>query len=70
MFSAVVCLTIVIFWQRPCPNKLLIFSDEPTKPGTPKVVDYDNESVKLKWDKPDSDGGATIEKYIIEKKDK
>ena len=44
--------------------------DEPTKPGTPEIVDYDNESVQLKWKKPDSDGGAPIEKYIIEKKDK
>lgn len=45
-------------------------SDEPTKPGTPEIVDYDNESVQLKWTKPETDGGAPIEKYIIEKKDK
>lgn len=44
--------------------------DEPTKPGTPEIIDYDNESVQLKWTKPESDGGAPIEKYIIEKKDK
>lgn len=44
--------------------------DEPTKPGTPEIVDYDNKSVDLKWDKPKSDGGSPIEKYIIEKKDK
>lgn len=47
-----------------------VVSDEPTKPGTPEIVDYDNESVQLKWAKPESDGGARIEKYIIEKKDK
>jgi len=46
------------------------FLDEPTKPGTPEIVDYDNESVQLKWTKPESDGGAPIEKYIIEKKSK
>ncbi|KAI5726324.1 hypothetical protein M8J76_000791 [Diaphorina citri] len=44
--------------------------DEPSKPGIPQIVDYDNESVKLKWTPPTSDGGAPIEKYIIEKKDR
>nr|CAD7586386.1 unnamed protein product [Timema genevievae] len=44
--------------------------DEPTKPGTPEITDYDNESVDLKWSAPSSDGGAKIEKYIIEKKDR
>jgi hypothetical protein len=49
---------------------ILAFSDEPSKPGTPEITDYDNESVNLKWAKPKSDGGAPIEKYIIEKKDR
>ncbi|XP_055385446.1 twitchin isoform X34 [Condylostylus longicornis] len=44
--------------------------DEPLKPGTPEIVDYNNHSVDLKWDPPKSDGGAAIEKYIIEKKDR
>lgn len=44
--------------------------DEPLKPGTPEVTDFDNKSVKLKWTPPRSDGGAEIQKYIIEKKDK
>lgn len=44
--------------------------DEPTKPGTPEIVDYDNQSVDLKWDPPKSDGNAPIEKYIIQKKSK
>jgi Fibronectin type III domain. len=47
-----------------------MFPDEPSKPGIPQIVDYDNESVKLKWTPPTSDGGAPIEKYIIEKKDR
>ncbi|XP_037720926.1 twitchin isoform X30 [Drosophila subpulchrella] len=44
--------------------------DEPNKPGTPEVTDYDNQSVTLKWAAPSNDGGAPIQKYIIEKKDK
>lgn len=44
--------------------------DEPLKPGTPDIVDYDNESVTIKWAPPDFDGGAPIEKYIIQKKDR
>lgn len=44
--------------------------DEPLKPGTPEVVDYDNKSVDLQWKPPKSDGGAPIEKYIIEKKER
>ncbi|XP_074598807.1 projectin protein bent isoform X2 [Brevipalpus obovatus] len=44
--------------------------DEPGKPGTPEIVDYDNKSVDLKWTPPKSDGGAPIEKYIVERKEK
>lgn len=51
-------------------NLSAIISDEPLKPGTPEITDYDNESVSLKWTPPEFDGGAPIEKYIIEKKDR
>lgn len=44
--------------------------DEPGKPGTPEIVDYDNKSVKLKWKAPESDGGRPITHYVIEMKDK
>lgn len=46
------------------------FLDEPSKPKTPEIIDYDNQSVTLKWSPPEKDGGAPIEKYFIEKKDK
>lgn len=49
---------------------LYFLLDEPHKPGTPEITDYDNESVSLKWTPPDFDGGAPIEKYVIEKKDR
>merc|ERR1712059_133957 len=42
----------------------------PSAPGEPKIVDFDNKSVTLRWDKPKSDGGRPISHYIIQKKDK
>ncbi|XP_067613922.1 twitchin isoform X10 [Eurosta solidaginis] len=44
--------------------------DEPNKPGTPEITDYDNQSISIKWTPPNDDGGAVIQKYIIEKKGK
>ena len=44
--------------------------DTPGKPGKPKLVDWDKDHVDLEWTPPASDGGAAIEKYIIEQKDK
>lgn len=44
--------------------------DPAGKPGTPEITDYDNTGVNLKWTPPEFDGGAPIEKYVIEKKDK
>jgi len=42
----------------------------PSAPGEPKIVDFDNKSVTLRWDKPKEDGGRPISHYIIQKKDK
>lgn len=42
--------------------------DEAGKPGTPDVTDWDKDRVDLKWAPPKSDGGAPIEKYLIEKR--
>merc|ERR1712038_806123 len=39
-------------------------------PGEPKIVDFDNKSVTLRWEKPKNDGGRPISHYIIQKKDK
>ncbi|XP_047491377.1 twitchin-like isoform X5 [Penaeus chinensis] len=44
--------------------------DVPSAPGRPEITDYDNKSVDLKWTVPESDGGAPIIKYIVQKKDK
>uniref|UniRef100_A0A7E4VU92 non-specific serine/threonine protein kinase n=1 Tax=Panagrellus redivivus TaxID=6233 RepID=A0A7E4VU92_PANRE len=38
------------------------------RPGTPEITDWDADHADLKWTPPTDDGGAAIEKYIIEKK--
>lgn len=38
------------------------------KPSTPEIVDWDKDYVDLQWNPPSDDGGAAIEKYVIEKK--
>ncbi|XP_065941807.1 twitchin isoform X18 [Magallana gigas] len=42
-------------------------SDPPEKP---EIIDYDKDYVEISWKPPKNDGGAPIEKYIIEKKEK
>lgn len=44
-------------------------SDEPGKPGTPEVTDWDSDRIDIEWDPPVKDGGAPIEKYLVEKRD-
>ncbi|CDW52538.1 protein unc g; protein unc f; protein unc d; prot ein unc b; protein unc a [Trichuris trichiura] len=42
--------------------------DEPGSPGKPVVTDCDSDRVDLSWTAPKNDGGAPVEKYIIEMK--
>lgn len=42
--------------------------DTAGKPGTPEITDWDKDHVDLQWTPPSDDGGAPIEKYIVEKK--
>lgn len=44
--------------------------DEPGKPKDVEVTDWDVDHADIKWQKPESDGGAPITGYIIEYKDK
>jgi len=44
--------------------------DEPSAPGKPEVLDWDKNRVDLQWQTPESDGGAPIEKYVIERREK
>ena len=44
--------------------------EPPTEPREPGIVDFDNKSVTLRWNKPTDDGGRPITHFIIQKKDK
>lgn len=47
-----------------------IYIDEPSKPGRPNPTNWDKSFIDLEWAAPDSDGGAPIESYIVEMRDK
>jgi len=47
-----------------------MITDEPGRPGKPEIFDYDNQSVSLRWTKPESDGGRELTHYTVEMKDK
>ena len=52
-------------------NYVFFFAaDEPGKPGTPEITDYDRDFVDLKWRPPESDGGSPIKEYIVQRRDK
>ncbi|KAJ8886794.1 hypothetical protein PR048_013006 [Dryococelus australis] len=44
--------------------------DPPSAPGLPEIVDWNENMVKLKWERPIRDGGAPITGYVIEMMDK
>ncbi|KAG0717143.1 Twitchin [Chionoecetes opilio] len=48
----------------------LIVIDKPSKPKGPlKVSDVTAESVKLKWEPPEDDGGEPVDHYVVERMD-
>lgn len=55
-------------------NKMFIFcflfSGKPSKPKGPlKVSDVTAEGCKLKWEKPEDDGGEPVDHYVVERMD-
>ena len=44
--------------------------EPPSEPREPGIVDFDNKSVTLRWNKPTDSGGRPITHFIIQKKDK
>jgi hypothetical protein len=45
-------------------------AEPPSEPREPGIVDFDNKSVTLRWNRPMEDGGRPITHFIIQKKDK
>lgn len=56
------------------PNKCKVyvtdFSDTPGAPGTPKCIDFNEDSITLSWSAPKSDGGNLVKGYTVEKREK
>ena len=52
-------------------GEFLFFLDAgpPSPPKDAAIVDFDHQSVTLRWTKPTDDGGRPITHYIIQKKD-
>jgi hypothetical protein len=48
----------------------LLCVEPPSEPREPGIVDFDNKSVTLRWNRPMEDGGRPITHFIIQKKDK
>lgn len=51
------------------PN-ICFLPDEPSAPGKPLVMDWDQNHVELEWTPPKSDGGRPLTGYIVQKKEK
>lgn len=44
--------------------------DKPGKTSAPEVTDWDKDHADLQWNPPVNDGGAPIEGYVVEMKEK
>lgn len=54
----------------PPPFRLSCTAAGPGKPKGPlKVSDVTKKGCKLKWEKPEDDGGLPIQEYLVEKQD-
>lgn len=55
-------------FSQKCYN-LLLFVDKPSVPLNLRVTEVFKDFVVLAWDAPESDGGAPINAYTVEKRD-
>ena len=50
------------------PVSKISFSDEPSQPGRPNILDWGPNHCDLNWALPETDGGSPITHYVIELK--
>lgn len=61
---------IIFHHRRKCYKNNGLITGKPSKPKGPlKVSDVTAEGCKLKWDKPEDDGGEPVDHYVIERMD-
>lgn len=44
----------------------VVSTDPPSRPGKPRIVDYDFNRADISWTASEKDGGNPIQKYVIE----
>lgn len=63
-------LISILFYQLIFHESLFSFPDKPSKPTGPlKVEEVRADHVKVKWEKPEDNGGTDITGYVLEKMD-
>ena len=63
-----ICISQFYLWySKQVPiNVLHVFTDEPSQPGRPNILDWGPNHCDLNWAVPETDGGSPITHYVID----
>lgn len=64
LFACLCLFNVMVFTSAGNPI------DVPGRPGRPEVFNIERDKCDIRFNKPDSDGGARIEGYLVESRDK